>query len=175
MNAPLVELPHVFTLSVSTPVSGSLTGAFAKTVKTSAVPPLEIQILFPFRIYLRGVKCHFKLIKLGAGVSMTYDFPSGDKTALDLMDPASDPLVGSVKANAANFSPEAKVGRYFFFCSSVPDQSEQSMYSLRAFSSWATSKVRSTCLRTQTAHWFWASSTWSSILPAIRIPLNPMD
>jgi len=35
---------------------------------------------------------------------------------------ASDPLVGSVKQNAASFSPVATIGKYFAFCSSVPNR-----------------------------------------------------
>ena len=36
-------------LSFVSPVSASVTGVFAKTVNTSARPPLEIQILEPFK------------------------------------------------------------------------------------------------------------------------------
>jgi hypothetical protein len=36
------------TLSDVTPVFGSVTGVCANTVKTSAMPPFEIQILEPF-------------------------------------------------------------------------------------------------------------------------------
>jgi hypothetical protein len=75
------------------------TAVLAKTVKKSAVPPLEIQILLPLS---------------------THDLPSGDKTAFNDTDPASDPLPVSVKANAANNSPDANLGKYLAFCSSVP-------------------------------------------------------
>jgi hypothetical protein len=51
------------TLSFVSPVTGSVTGVWAKTVMTSANPPLLIQIFDPFRI-----KC----------------LPSGDNTARDL-------------------------------------------------------------------------------------------
>jgi hypothetical protein len=37
-----------------------------------------------------------------------------------LIDPASDPEEGSVRAKAANCSPDARGGRYFDFCSGVP-------------------------------------------------------
>lgn len=36
------------------------------------------------------------------------------------MDPASDPEEGSVKQNAAN-SPDVTLGKYFAFCSGVPN------------------------------------------------------
>ena len=39
-----------YTLSVVVPVASSVTGVFAKTVKNSAMPPFEIQILEPFRM-----------------------------------------------------------------------------------------------------------------------------
>jgi len=87
------------TLSVLTPVFGSSTGVWAKTVKTSAMPPFEIQIFDPLRIQV---------------------FPSGPSSALVLIDPASDPEEGSVRAKAANCSPDARGGRYFDFCSGVP-------------------------------------------------------
>ena len=48
-----------YTLSVVVPVASSVTGVLAKTVKNSAMPPFEIQILEPFRM-----KC----------------FPSGDNS-----------------------------------------------------------------------------------------------
>ena len=39
-----------YTLSVVVPVASSVTGVLAKTVKNSAMPPFEIQILEPFRM-----------------------------------------------------------------------------------------------------------------------------
>lgn len=36
-----------------------------------------------------------------------------------LIEPASDPEEGSVRQNAAN-SPDVTLGKYFFFCASVP-------------------------------------------------------
>lgn len=62
------------------------------------MPPL-IQILLPFKIQA---------------------FPSSEGTALVLIDAASDPLDGSVKAKAANISPVANLGKYFSFCSLFP-------------------------------------------------------
>lgn len=48
--------------------------------------------------------------------------PSADRTARDLIEPASDPLLGSVKQNAANTLPwSVTIGKYFFFCSGVPN------------------------------------------------------
>ena len=72
---------------------------WAKTVKTSAIPPLDIQIFEPFRIQV---------------------LPSGASSALVLMEFASEPDAGSVKAKAANCSPDARRGKYFSFCSVVP-------------------------------------------------------
>ena len=57
------------TLSVFSPVLGSTTGVWAKTVKISAMPPLEIQILDPFKIQV---------------------LPSGESSARVLIEPASD-------------------------------------------------------------------------------------
>ena len=80
------------TFSVTVPVASSLIGVLAKTVKISAIPPLEIQILPPLRI-----QC----------------VPSLFSSALVLMEPASEPLLGSVRAKAAKFSPVASLGRYY--------------------------------------------------------------
>jgi len=45
-----------------------------------------------------------------------------DKNSMTkLLTLASDPLVGSVKQNAANCSPEETRGKYFSFWSSVPN------------------------------------------------------
>lgn len=41
--------------------------------------------------------------------------------SLAILTLASEPLVGSVRQNAANFSPVATIGKYFTFCSSVPN------------------------------------------------------
>ena len=65
------------TFSTISPLFSSLTGVFAKTVNISAIPPLEIQILAPFKI-----QC----------------LPSGDRSALVLIEFASDPDEGSVNA-----------------------------------------------------------------------------
>ena len=46
--------------------------------------------------------------------------PSSDGTALVLIDAASEPLDGSVRAKAAIISPVAKRGKYFSFCSLLP-------------------------------------------------------
>ena len=87
-------------MSFVSPVSASVTGVFAKTVNTSARPPLEIQILEPLR-----TKC----------------FPSGESSARERIEPASLPELGSVRANAAMSSPVMRRGRYLCFCSSLPD------------------------------------------------------
>jgi hypothetical protein len=75
---------NAVTLSLTSPVSSSLTGVLAKTVKTSASPPPLIHILLPFKIHA---------------------LPSSEGTALVLIDAASEPLEGSVRANAAIISP----------------------------------------------------------------------
>jgi hypothetical protein len=62
------------------------------------LPPL-IQILLPFKIHA---------------------LPSSEGTALVLIDAASEPLEGSVSANAAIISPVARRGKYFSFCSLLP-------------------------------------------------------
>ena len=87
------------TFSVVVPVAGSVIGVLQNTVKISAMPPLEIQILPPLRI-----QC----------------VPSALSSARVLMLPASEPLLGSVRAKAAKFSPVASLGRYCSFCASVP-------------------------------------------------------
>lgn len=87
------------TFSTISPLFSSFTGVFAKTVNISAIPPLEIQILAPFNI-----QC----------------LPSGESSALVLIEFASDPDDGSVNANAAKSSPDAKRGKYFAFCSGDP-------------------------------------------------------
>ena len=46
--------------------------------------------------------------------------PSADGVAVVLMEAASDPAVGSVRAKAATCSPVASLGRYAAFCASVP-------------------------------------------------------
>mmetsp|Transcript_600 Transcript_600/g.1858 ORF Transcript_600/g.1858 Transcript_600/m.1858 type:complete len:258 (+) Transcript_600:909-1682(+) len=75
----------------------AVSGVAANTVKTSAMPPFEIQILDPL---------------------MTQSSPS--LTALVVTLFASEPVPGSVSANAATYSPVASFGRYFCFCSSLP-------------------------------------------------------
>mmetsp|Transcript_53444 Transcript_53444/g.134320 ORF Transcript_53444/g.134320 Transcript_53444/m.134320 type:complete len:209 (-) Transcript_53444:464-1090(-) len=87
------------TLSFISPVFSSLTLVCANTVKISAMPPLLIQILLPFK---------------------TQCFPSSDSTARDWMELASEPELGSVRQNAAIRSPVAREGRYFSFCCSLP-------------------------------------------------------
>ena len=71
----------------------------ANTVKNSANPPLEIQCFVPLS---------------------TNSFFAASKTAVVLIDAASDPASGSVNAKAAIISPAASLGSHFFFCSSVP-------------------------------------------------------
>ena len=61
--------------------------------------PLSHHILLPLRM-----KC----------------LPSSLSTALVLMELASEPLAGSVRQKAAIFSPDARSGRYFSFCSGEP-------------------------------------------------------
>eukprot|EP01137_Pigoraptor_chileana_P030674 Opistho-2@17497 len=103
---PLVSPPNArstmkaVTLSFLSPVTGSTTIVRANTVNISAMPPLLIQILLPLRR-----KC----------------LPSADRVARVRMDPASDPLDGSVSAKAATCSPDASLGRYFCFCASLPN------------------------------------------------------
>ena len=63
------------TLSLFSPVLGSTTGVWAKTVKISAMPPLEIQILDPFKIQV---------------------LPSGESSARVLIEPASDLKVKTI-------------------------------------------------------------------------------
>ncbi|MPC16896.1 hypothetical protein E2C01_009734 [Portunus trituberculatus] len=46
--------------------------------------------------------------------------PSSEGTARLRIEPASDPLLGSVRAKAAKSSPDATLGRYFSFCSGFP-------------------------------------------------------
>ena len=69
----------------------------AKTLTTSAIGPLLMKHLEPFRIYL-----------------------SPFFTARLFMAAASDPAPGSVRPKATILSPEAMEGPYFFFCSSFP-------------------------------------------------------
>src|SRR5271169_445531 len=71
----------------------------AKTMYTSAKPPLVIHIFCPFKIQER---------------------PSGESTARVREFCASEPACGSERQYAASFSPVASNGRYFFFCSGVP-------------------------------------------------------
>ena len=91
---------NAVTLSLTSPVTSSLTGVLANTVNISAMPPLLIHILLPFNI-----QC----------------LPSAEGTALVLIEAASEPLAGSVKANAAIVSPVASFGKYLAFCSLLPN------------------------------------------------------
>ncbi|MNR82347.1 hypothetical protein D3C72_131050 [compost metagenome] len=86
--------------AVTPPLAPSAGSVTAKTVKRSAVPPLVIQILLPLRI----------------------QSPLASRSARVLMAAASEPAPGSVRAKAASISPEAILGRYFCFCSSVPSR-----------------------------------------------------
>ena len=47
--------------------------------------------------------------------------PSVRRPVIVVLTLASDPLVGSVRQKQAIVSPLAHLGRYFFFCSSVPN------------------------------------------------------
>src|SRR3984957_12529392 len=110
-NRGTVELPRMPILFSSAPmvnpgVLRSTTKAenlspstFAKTMKTSANPPLVIHIFWPLRIQL---------------------LPSGERTARVREASESEPACGSDRQYAASNSPVAILGRYFFFCSSVP-------------------------------------------------------
>ena len=69
----------------------------AITMKTSALEALVMNILVPLRIHL-----------------------SPASTAVVCCIAASVPALGSVRPNAPIHSPEASLGRYFIFCSSVP-------------------------------------------------------
>ena len=56
----------------------------------------------------------------GAGKNLQYVFPSAESIAFVFPELASEPAPGSVKQYAPNHSPEANLGTYFCFCSSVP-------------------------------------------------------
>jgi len=71
----------------------------ATTEYISASPPLVIHCLVPF-----STKWSPSLV------------------AVVWMPPASDPALASVSPKAASFLPLAMSGRYFFFCSSVPNR-----------------------------------------------------
>src|SRR5579864_1783375 len=71
----------------------------AKMMYTSAKPPLVIHIFSPLRIH---------------------SLPSAESTALVRGFIASEAEVDSDSAYAATHSPEASLGRYFFFWSGVP-------------------------------------------------------
>ena len=85
------------TINVLIPFAPALLSVTAKTMMMPALGPLVIKVLSPFIMYL---------------------FPF--RTAVVCMAPRSEPALGSVPAKAPIFSPLARMGRYFFFCSSVP-------------------------------------------------------
>ena len=69
----------------------------AKTTVTSAIGPLVMNILAPFRMYV-----------------------SPFLTAVVWIEAASEPALGSVRPMAPIHSPVASLGRYFSLCASVP-------------------------------------------------------
>ena len=71
----------------------------ANTINKEQNPALEIHIFPPVMLYV---------------------FPSAESTAFVFPELASLPAPGSVKQYAPNHSPEANLGTYFCFCSSVP-------------------------------------------------------
>ena len=91
--APII-IPGV---SVSTTNALIPLSVLAKTENTFAIPAFVIQTLLPFKIHL-SPKSYAFVVKLKV----------------------SDPAPGSVKVNAAIFSPDVSRGRYFLFISSDP-------------------------------------------------------
>src|SRR5690625_2289871 len=78
--------------------SSSPPTTLAQTTNTSAIGELVIQVLVPVSTY-----------------------PPSTFLARVSMLPGSEPWLGSVSPKQPTHSPEASLGRYFFFCSSVPN------------------------------------------------------
>ena len=88
------------------PAEPATPGVLAMTVSTSAMPPLVIHFFEPLRMN---------------------PLPSGVGVAVVCTLLASDPASGSVRANAASFSPLTSGTSHCFCCSGVPNSSSARM------------------------------------------------
>ncbi len=97
-SLPLVTPPNARSTMKAVNASPAGSTTFAKTMKTSAKPPLVIHIFSPLRTKL----------------------PSGCRAARVLAPSASDPEPDSLRQYAPTVSPDISLGRYLAFWASVP-------------------------------------------------------